>query len=572
MTRKGLPYSVEKQPAAAKKYQHHPQTNSIFQKIIITPKQAPPTFAQNLCPQNIAQKFGIKYSQNGKKSQSTTPKMSISLTILLSATAVFTTLSVDWSVFNELMFPKLSDFHTKHNIEKLAVHRQRREAELNKTTLSSTRNSAFISHDPSMNFILQDVKEIPLDEWNKKNGGSVGAVELVTEGPKNFEKYLYPSSEYVPLGSLERIYITTGYHGLRFYKQGHQIPPGYSPELYFTSIDPLKKRGFDTFSDDKFMEMLDDENFQDFEFGDHSKKGNWKVFDPELPCLKPKDDWEDWGRSLSLDEPVTESPKKLGGGGGGGGNRKLTDDDIQSLEAPGGKPIGCCNGKPFSNKKRCCCRRKSYNIETDFCCARDGCANFEVFGNTGENKEACVAAGGIVVLHEKFDYSATPMLGWAKEQSEKKDTEEEIQDKYAEELEKRYENYELHGKAELEIDGVEDKKVYKGFGDTKRRRKLAYWKRKQKKDGESEVEIEIDSEGTEILVMDDDFEKSNMDEIVIIDDSDPEDFGYAKSGESSKWKKSRKYWDKQLTSWDHLRSNLPNAGEPDALQSIIFNG
>lgn len=319
------------------------------------------------------------------------------------------------------------------------------------------------------------------------------------------------------------------------------------------------------------MEMLDDENFQNFEFGDHSEKGNWKVFDPELPCLKPKDDWEDWGRSLSL---ITDAPTKLGGGGGGG-NRKLTDDDIQSLEAPGGKPIGCCNGKPFSNKKRCCCRRKSYNIETDFCCARDGCANFEVFGNTGENKEACVAAGGIVVLHEKFDYSATPMLGWAKEQSEKKDTEEEIHDKYAEELEKRYENYELHGKAELKIDGVEDeKKVYKGFGDTKRRRKLAYWKRKQKKDqGEGEIdgENEIDSENTDSLVMDDDFE-SNLDEIVIIDDSDPEDFGYAKSGESSKWKKSRKYWEKQLTSWDHLRSNLPNAGEPDALQSIIFNG
>ena len=59
------------------------------------------------------------------------------------------------------------------------------------------------------------MKEIPLDEWNKKNGVKVDDVELVKEGPKNFEKYLYPSSEYVPLGSLERIYITTGYHGLR---------------------------------------------------------------------------------------------------------------------------------------------------------------------------------------------------------------------------------------------------------------------------------------------------------------------------------------------------------------------
>ena len=314
-------------------------------------------------------------------------------------------------------------------------------------------------------------------------------------------------------------------------------------------MNPIKKRGFDTFSDDEFMKMLDDENYLDAQWanlGEFEQKGNWKVYDPELPCLKPKeDDWENWGRSLSLEEETPELPKKFGGGGGGG---KLSDDDIENLQAPG-KPIGCCNGKPYSNKKRCCCRRKSYNIETDFCCARDGCANFEVFGNSDENKQACVAAGGIVVLHEEFDYSAKPMLGWAKEQMEKKDTEEEIQQKYEAEIEERYKNYELTGEAELELDdddSEETPKIFKGFGDVKRQRKLAYWKKKQKSDENSENSENVEEEL---------------------------DFGYVKSGESSKWKKSRKYWDKQLTSWEHLRSNLPNTeGEPDALESIIFNG
>ena len=169
MTRKGnnLPYSIEKQPTKSKKYQQTSQ--SVFEKVILpTPKP---------------------------------PKTSKSLTILLSLTAVFTISSIDWNIFHDLFFPKLKDFHDKHNIEKLAVHRQRREA---------NKQSSFVtSHDPSMNFILQDVKEIPLDEWNRLNKN-----QAVQKG-KNFTKYLYPSSEFVPLNELERIYVTTGYHGLR---------------------------------------------------------------------------------------------------------------------------------------------------------------------------------------------------------------------------------------------------------------------------------------------------------------------------------------------------------------------
>merc|ERR1712176_1334665 len=112
---------------------------------------------------------------------------------------------------------------------------------------------------------------------------------------------------------------------------------------------------------------------------------------------------------------------------------------------------------------------------------------------------------------------------------EKKDTEEEIQQKYEAEIEERYKNYELTGEAELELDDNSDEpKIFKGFGDVKRQRKLAYWKKKQKSEENNDSVEEVPAQ---------------------------ENFGYVKSGESSKWKKSRKYWDKQLTSWEHLRSN-----------------
>merc|ERR1712025_309925 len=92
-------------------------------------------------------------------------------------------------------------------------------------------------------------------------------------------------------------------------------------------------------------------------------------------------------------------------GGGGAGKPKGEKN---------GPPIGCCNGKPFSAKKRCCCRRKSYNTETEFCCVSpQGCAAFQTFSNTTENRDACLNIGGRIVLNEYFDYQATPMIGWA---------------------------------------------------------------------------------------------------------------------------------------------------------------
>ena len=192
-TRKGLPYSVEKQPAGtSKKYQQ--DQSQIFEKVILTSKNHNPSKPTYFSPKPKSNKPKFSY-------------FSTPLTFLLAATAVYTTISVDWSVFNEVMFPKLAKFHTEHNINKLAVHRQRREAEIKNNTKNNKVNQ-FSSH-----FILKDVKEIPLDEWNKMN--KVQNTEITTQKIKDFDEYLYPQSEYVPLGQLERIYVTTGYHGLK---------------------------------------------------------------------------------------------------------------------------------------------------------------------------------------------------------------------------------------------------------------------------------------------------------------------------------------------------------------------
>jgi len=131
----------------------------------------------------------------------------------------------------------------------------------------------------------------------------------------------------------------------------------------------------------------------------------------ELPCLQKKEQeitFDGWmARSF---QPVTEAPPQKNNGGGGG---KAFDEKLKEKEASG-PPVGCCNGRPYSAKKRCCCRRKSYDTETEFCCvSKNGCAAFQTFSNSTENREACLNIGGNIVMHEYFDYQATSMIGWA---------------------------------------------------------------------------------------------------------------------------------------------------------------
>lgn len=61
-------------------------------------------------------------------------------------------------------------------------------------------------------------------------------------------------------------------------------------------------------------------------------------------------------------------------------------------------PVGCCNGVPYNASKRCCCRRASFDKETKFCCALDGCGDFKIYKRDDPNAlSACRALEGIVV-------------------------------------------------------------------------------------------------------------------------------------------------------------------------------
>ena len=154
---------------------------------------------------------------SSNKAQTKQSQSSIWLSsVALAATACFALTKIDWQLFAQdssraILFPKI---HHKHVYRAEMAHRARRETNndtASTTTTTTTTTAATTterpavmanSHNPSMNFILQEVKEIPLDQWNEMHGEES---DIRKEKNKNFTRYLYPSSEYVPLQSLDRI-------------------------------------------------------------------------------------------------------------------------------------------------------------------------------------------------------------------------------------------------------------------------------------------------------------------------------------------------------------------------------
>lgn len=85
---------------------------------------------------------------------------------------------------------------------------------------------------------------------------------------------------------------------------------------------------------------------------------------------------------------------------GGESNHKEDDFGFISPRAhqQPSPPVGCCNGVPYNASKRCCCRRASFDKETKFCCALDGCGDFKIYKRDDPNAlSACRALEGIVV-------------------------------------------------------------------------------------------------------------------------------------------------------------------------------
>lgn len=273
------------------------------------------------------------------------PKFSYILA--LAGTATFAALNINWSEF--------STHNQIFQAPKSNLRHKRQAPE----TLESTN-----SHHP-MNFILQEVREVP---WDDKIHGKI------EETDKNYTKYLYPQTEFVPLTKLDRKYISSGYKSINVYIQGENIPPGYDPELYFDGQVTLKAASSD--------------------------KRPSKEFDPKTCSATAHDPNFNPFQARSF----IETPEKLGGGGGGGGSPKP--------KAVPHKPIGCCNGKTYGEGKKCCCRRKAYVTSDEFCCAIDGCRAFQTYARTEDSMEACRAAGGIVVRDNIFGYEGKTASYW----------------------------------------------------------------------------------------------------------------------------------------------------------------
>lgn len=426
------------------------------------------------------------------------------------------------------------------------------------------------SHNPQMDLILQDIKETPLNKRDEHDGSHITAVEKA----RNFTRFLYPASEYVPLDKLDRIYITTGYQGLSFYKQGAEIPPGYTPELYFDGKPLLKSAfTFDNFEQWEQNYLSQDPTIQMDGGWDVHDKLDSVVYDPSLPCANHKQQEPElpWERALTFDiDPTTAPPRRRfgGGRGGGGGGRakspQLTDDDIKQLHKPAGKPIGCCNGRPYSAIKRCCCRRKSYNTETEFCCARDGCNEFEVYKLNNDSQKACESAGGIIVLQEKFDYKGVPMLGWAKQQVDEGKGPAQVQKEYEESISNMYN--EKHGveteSASGDGDGSENSGVdvaslvipeevtegpglWKHMGDEKKRRRLNFWRKRNGLETDKGEKIELGPfKGVSYMKFDEDYDG----------------------------KREQHYWNSQLKSWRKNKGKRKPSQQQVFKPQVIFNG
>lgn len=92
-----------------------------------------------------------------------------------------------------------------------------------------------------------------------------------------------------------------------------------------------------------------------------------------------------------------ECTRKNGGKAHNNGEDEFGAIDARS-HAQTTPPVGCCNGVPYNSSKRCCCRRASFDKETKFCCAIDGCGDFKIMRrNDPDAISSCQALEGIVV-------------------------------------------------------------------------------------------------------------------------------------------------------------------------------
>lgn len=396
---------------------------------------------------------------------------------LLGSVAFYSTHQIAWDSIKAehiIAQPELNNNHYNNIISsEISSHLQksRRSVEENQVHKLHESNSAM----PGLDLTLFKPSEAVESHEIHKRAISIEEHEHNQEGndQSKIQKFFYPDYEHIPLNKLETVQITNGKNSLTLYKQGSEEPPMENSigmqernfmitqdefdarELVINSpsfSDSIKKMGQqyrpdrhyygkDGLTQEDFLyalaesgadsgEARDTTDLEYYEEKEYEKLNNGqkmperrpnskgvRYIPSELPCLKKQEpSFEQWLKDQDSGMPFARSfPVDQATGHGGGNGKGL---GIEAEKEKKGPPIGCCNGKPFSAKKRCCCRRKSYDTETEFCCVSpQGCAAFQTFSNTTDNRNACLNIGGKIVLNEYFDYQATPMIGWARQRA-----------------------------------------------------------------------------------------------------------------------------------------------------------
>lgn len=264
---------------------------------------------------------------------------------------------------------------------------------------------------------------------------------------KDFVKYQYPSEKFVPLNEL----VTVLLNGMRFYHQGEEMLPvndtdssGHRKADTRGASDTLRCEGRNDYKaykrehtsralPSKPDQTQDDAVPTDDDFdinipdifrtgNDGTKKekssggaGKFKpddsvpVDDNQSDDLNPQSARTAFDKDLaaeflsffdSLDD--AQSPT----------NDAMVNDVVANTTAAPtttsvdqrNHRIGCCNGVPYNQNKRCCCRRIAFDKDKKFCCAIDGCAKFKVFDRSNpKNIDLCLSLEGLVV--QEYGYT-----------------------------------------------------------------------------------------------------------------------------------------------------------------------
>lgn len=274
---------------------------------------------------------------------------------------------------------------------------------------------------------------------------------------KEFVKYQYPSEKFVPLDEL----VTVLLNGMRFYHQGEEMLPLNGTDILepmkakTRSNDNLRCEGRNDFKaykkehttqaamqndhpilpDVSVQAVLsapakpetvplpgnnyfDDVKVAQTPVSSNSIKGNnaansvssstddksTSSFDPSAARSISDKNLAAQFLSYFSDDATTPANEAVNDDASFANSVSTTTTALSDAPTTKNHRIGCCNGVPYNQNKRCCCRRIAFDKEKKFCCAIDGCANFKVFDRSNpKNIDLCLSLKGLVV--QEYGYT-----------------------------------------------------------------------------------------------------------------------------------------------------------------------